>query len=128
MRPLRSACWSGSATCSCPLSSANVAGRYLRYRARLMGVRPLRKAEDPPHTRQSLLILAAFRPWGGSQDGRRARGLPRVYGIWHAASARTLFSIESSEGTAGSPVESLLRYGFRVRNGLACPSPTSTEG
>ncbi|GHF75370.1 hypothetical protein GCM10017566_56660 [Amycolatopsis bartoniae] len=24
-----------------------------------------------PRTRQSLLILAAFRPWGGSQDGRR---------------------------------------------------------
>ncbi|GAA2442802.1 hypothetical protein GCM10010191_68950 [Actinomadura vinacea] len=26
------------------------------------------KPRDPPHTRQSLLILAAFRPWGGSQD------------------------------------------------------------
>ena len=29
---------------------------------------------DPPRTRQSLLILAAFRPWGGSQDGRRTGG------------------------------------------------------
>ena len=32
--------------------------------------------EDPPRTRQSLLILAAFRPWGGSQDGRRTGGRP----------------------------------------------------
>lgn len=30
--------------------------------------------EDPPHTRQSPLILAAFRPWGGSQ-GDAARGV-----------------------------------------------------
>src|SRR5690348_3526376 len=34
IRPVRSACWSGPVTCSCPLSSANVAGRYLRYSAR----------------------------------------------------------------------------------------------
>src|ERR1700753_3225499 len=34
IRPVRSACWSGPVTCSCPRSSANVAGRYLRYRAR----------------------------------------------------------------------------------------------
>jgi hypothetical protein len=25
-----------------------------------------------PRTRQSMLTLAAFRPWGSSQDGRRA--------------------------------------------------------
>src|SRR5690606_22269409 len=31
--------------------------------------------EGDPRTRQSLLILAAFRPWGGSQGGRR--GGPR---------------------------------------------------
>ena len=29
---------------------------------------------DPPHTRQSQLILAAFRPWGGSWDERRTGG------------------------------------------------------
>ena len=33
-----------------------------------------RQQKDPPRTRQSLLILAAFRPWGGSQDGRRTGG------------------------------------------------------
>ncbi|GLZ08200.1 hypothetical protein Acsp03_56660 [Actinomadura sp. NBRC 104412] len=32
------------------------------------------KRKDPPHTRQSLLILAAFRPWGGSQ-GDAVRGV-----------------------------------------------------
>ena len=31
--------------------------------------------KDPSRTYQSLLILAAFRPWGGSQDSYRARGL-----------------------------------------------------
>src|SRR5690606_22901370 len=36
--------------------------------------RPVAKAGDPPRTRQSLLILAAFRPWGGSQDDA-ARGV-----------------------------------------------------
>src|SRR5215472_13759714 len=30
---------------------------------------------DPPHTRQSPRTLAAFRPWGGWRDERRARGL-----------------------------------------------------
>ena len=30
------------------------------------------KTKGTPRTRQSLLILAAFRPWGGSQGGRRA--------------------------------------------------------
>src|ERR1700685_4453608 len=35
IRPVRSACRSGPVTWSCPLTSANVAGRYLRYRARL---------------------------------------------------------------------------------------------
>jgi hypothetical protein len=30
------------------------------------------KDEGTPRTRQSLLTLAAFRPWGGSQDGRHA--------------------------------------------------------
>src|SRR5258706_12946663 len=32
--------------------------------------------KDPPHTRQSPRTLAAFRPWGGWRDERRARGLP----------------------------------------------------
>src|SRR4051812_8967825 len=32
-RPLRSACDSGSVTCSCPMTSAKVRGRYLRYSA-----------------------------------------------------------------------------------------------
>src|SRR3954454_16025037 len=49
------------------------------------------RRKDPPRTRQSLLILAAFRPWGGSQDGRRTGGrrpslrLPPMrggYGRW----------------------------------------------
>src|SRR5271166_4582932 len=31
--------------------------------------------KDPPHTRQSPRTLAAFRPWGGWRDERRARGL-----------------------------------------------------
>src|SRR3954452_24955043 len=35
IRPVRSACISGSVTCSCPPTSANVAGRYFRYSARL---------------------------------------------------------------------------------------------
>src|ERR1700740_1305055 len=42
IRPVRSACWSGPVTWSCPFTSANVAGRYLRYRARLAGVVPSR--------------------------------------------------------------------------------------
>src|SRR5690242_21858031 len=33
IRPVRSACWSGPVTCSCPFISANDAGRYLRYSA-----------------------------------------------------------------------------------------------
>ena len=32
-RSVRSACISGSVTCSCPMTSANVSGRYRRYRA-----------------------------------------------------------------------------------------------
>src|SRR6266702_7571247 len=40
MRPVRSACWSGPVTCSCPLTSANVAGRYLRYSAKPDWARP----------------------------------------------------------------------------------------
>ena len=39
--------------------------------------------KGPPCTRQSSLILAAFRPWGGSRGGRRTRGstnLTRVTG------------------------------------------------
>ncbi|GES19899.1 hypothetical protein Aple_027950 [Acrocarpospora pleiomorpha] len=38
------------------------------------GIARIPKPEDPPHTRQSPLILAAFRPWGGSQDDA-ARGV-----------------------------------------------------
>src|ERR1700750_2526057 len=32
-RPLRRACDNGSVTCSCPMTSANVRGRYFRYSA-----------------------------------------------------------------------------------------------
>src|SRR6266550_4232868 len=62
------------------MTSAKVADRYLRYNA-TFGPATLstlltahRGRRDPPRTRQSLLILAAFRPWGGSQDGRRTGG------------------------------------------------------
>src|SRR3954447_12146121 len=57
IRPLRSACRSGSVTCSCPLTSAKVPGLYLRYSARLIcrllgastpGSRALRK-RPPAH-------------------------------------------------------------------------------
>src|SRR5262245_5998158 len=79
IRPVRSAWVSGPVTCSCPFTSANVAGRYLRYRARLAGVAGVAPSSsdaaaaisssspvigDPPHTRQSPRTLAAFRPWG----------------------------------------------------------------
>src|SRR5437588_2226656 len=97
IRPVRSACWSGPVTCSCPFTSANVAGRYLRYRAspdwagfagvaeamRFVSSRSDAAAAisssspvigDPPHTRQSPRTLAAFRPWGGWRDKRRAGG------------------------------------------------------
>ena len=33
----------------------------------------------PPCTRQSSLILAAFRPWGGSRGERRTRGFGQLY-------------------------------------------------
>ncbi|GIH18240.1 hypothetical protein Raf01_64120 [Rugosimonospora africana] len=33
--------------------------------------------KGPPCTRQSPLILAAFRPWGGSRGVRRTRGLDK---------------------------------------------------
>src|SRR5580704_4505988 len=83
---------SGSVTCSCPFTSANVAGRYLRYSAspdwaRFDGVTEEAEAfvssrsdaaaaisssspviGDPPHTHQSPRTLAAFRPWGGWRD------------------------------------------------------------
>src|SRR5580704_15515811 len=45
IRPVLSAWRSGPVTCSCPFTSANVAGRYLRYRAKLdpeTGVAPSR--------------------------------------------------------------------------------------
>src|SRR5262249_37736310 len=37
IRPFASACCSGPVTCSCPTTSANVAGRYLRYSASATG-------------------------------------------------------------------------------------------
>ena len=51
-----------------------VADRDNSSRATGARIKRTRAAKDPPRTRQSLLILAAFRPWGGSQDGRRAGG------------------------------------------------------
>jgi hypothetical protein len=39
MRPAASAVLNGSVTCSCPTTSANFAGRYLRYRASATGAR-----------------------------------------------------------------------------------------
>ena len=59
-----------------------------------------KERKDPPRTRQSPLILAAFRPWGGSQDdatrgvGVHRRGIlrqpehPRRYARRHDAPAR----------------------------------------
>lgn len=35
---------------------------------------PTAAPKGPPCTRQSPLILAAFRPWGGSRDARRTGG------------------------------------------------------
>ena len=43
---------------------------------RVAGRRLIRQEKDPPRTRQSPLILAAFRPWGGSQDDA-------TRGVWH---------------------------------------------
>src|SRR5450631_887102 len=105
MRPVVSACDSGAVTCSWPINSANVAERYLRYNATglagggaevtvptlchradvldvpltfavLAASRGAEDGRDPPRTRQSLLILAAFRPWGGSQGERHTGGRP----------------------------------------------------
>src|SRR6478609_3384199 len=62
------------------MTSAKVADRYLRYNATFGPATPStlltgrRRRRDPPRTRQSLLILAAFRPWGGSQGERHTRG------------------------------------------------------
>src|SRR6185312_17125873 len=62
------------------MTSAKVADRYFRYNA-TVGPATLSTLltahcgrRDPPRTRQSLLILAAFRPWGGSQGERHTRG------------------------------------------------------
>jgi hypothetical protein len=41
----------------------------------LAGIPPPGRQKDPPHTRQSPRTLAAFRPWGGWRDERRAGGL-----------------------------------------------------
>ena len=51
MRPASSAVLSGSVTCSCPTTSANVAGRYFRYRATGRGYRRGQTSGDPtePH-------------------------------------------------------------------------------
>ena len=79
----RNAARRGSVTWSCPITSSKVSGRYRRYRAVVTsepyghpwasssgsGARgPPQRIEDPPRTRQRALILAAFRPWGGSDD------------------------------------------------------------
>src|SRR5689334_25077582 len=62
------------------MTSAKVADRYFRYNA-TVGPATLSTLltahcgrRDPPRTRQSLLILAAFRPWGGSQGERHTSG------------------------------------------------------
>src|SRR5690606_26046834 len=36
------------------------------------------QSRGPPCPRQSSLILAAFRPWGGSRDARRTRGSANI--------------------------------------------------
>src|SRR5438477_3779005 len=64
------------------MTSAKVADRYLRYNATFGPATPTTLLtarcgrRDPPCTRQSLLILAAFRPWGGSQGERHTGGRP----------------------------------------------------
>jgi hypothetical protein len=69
-------------SCTAQQTLSVVAGYMITWRSDI---------EDPPHTRQSLLILAAFRPWGGSQDERRAGGRaaslrePRVGRCWMTA-------------------------------------------
>src|ERR1700760_2776361 len=92
IRPLRSACRSGSVTCSWPLTSANVAGRYLRYRAspapegasamtpsspvRAIRHRPWDGRESPAHPSEpaypcclpALGGLAGCTPRGGPRD------------------------------------------------------------
>ena len=54
---------SGTVTCSCPITSAKVEGRYFLYRASDTVLLLIR---DPPCTRQSAPTLATFRSWGSS--------------------------------------------------------------
>jgi len=77
VRPDSKAFESGTVTCSCPMTSANTEGRYLRYKAndivlllycssRLFFLPANLIKKDPSHTRQSGPTLAAFLPWGSS--------------------------------------------------------------
>src|SRR6185437_6763553 len=78
--------------------------------------RPPSDSKDPPRTRQGPLTLAAFRPWGGSWDGRRARGLPA--------------SLLADDVTADRPVDQPADQSTRrlldvaaLAQGRKCPTP-----
>src|SRR3954454_9650593 len=71
--PLRSACCSGPVTCSWPLTSANVPGRYLRYRARL--TKGLHRSKDPSRTRPEPACPCCLPALGEFSEMGAARGV-----------------------------------------------------
>src|SRR5262249_28831426 len=80
---------SRSRSSSCRRASRPPASSWLTSTAPPPAERPAPSLsnEGTPRTRQSLLTLAAFRPWGGSQDGRRAGSVGQSRG-WPPATAR----------------------------------------
>ena len=66
-----------------------------------------------PRTRQSPLALAAFRPWGSSQDGRRAGSNASVVPIPGVS-----VSDHTNLGYHGRRRIRLVAYGARLERGL----------
>src|SRR3954462_7726900 len=82
---------------------------------------PRGRRKDPPRTRQSLLILAAFRPWGGSQDERHTGGLGKVYG-WFGRARRLPVSSSAEDSPSGLWRSPGTRVG-RNPSGVQIPYP-----
>ena len=79
------------------------------------------RRRDPPHTRQSTLILAAFRPWGGSRDDA-ARGVAITVRGTHRASAHRPVA-SSAEDSPSGLWRSLGKRVGRNPSGVQIPYP-----
>ena len=80
------------------------------------------RRQDPPRTRQSLLILAAFRPWGGSQGERRTGG--RLTSLRGSPTPAVSFTAEDSPSGLGRTIGN--RVGSNP-SGVQIPYPPPTR-